>query len=328
MANEKIMIVEDEYIVGREMQSFLSDMGFTVHQPIASGEEALRMAEVHQPDIILMDIYLAGEMDGVEAAGRIHEHLGIPIIFLTAYSDQAIIDRARLAEPFGYLLKPFEDQELKVAIEVALYKDKMEKKLRESELRYRTVADFTYDWEFWIKPDKSIEYVSPSCERITGYTPEKFMENPDLMHRIIHMEDLDVYFNHLVLHEKREAGPSIDFRIIDKTGQTHWINHMCQPVFDVQGNYLGIRGSNRDITDRKETEENNKRLIKELRNAKNEIKELRGFLPICSHCKNIRDDEGYWHRIDMYIQDHSEAKFSHSICPDCARKLYPDLFEK
>ena len=95
---------------------------------------------------------------------------------------------------------------------------------------------------------------------------------------------------------------------------------------DLQGTVVGFQGTIRDITEHKKAEEDRERLIEQLQQALAEIKQLSGFLPICASCKKIRDDKGYWQQIEAYISDHSEALFSHSICPDCARKLYPDLF--
>ena len=124
--------------------------------------------------------------------------------------------------------------------------------VEESKLRYQTVADFTYDWETWIDPDGNYVYVSPSCERISGYKPEALITDPDLMIKITDPKDKQLVFNHF---EKGEILSSpmrpIDFRITKKNGDTVWISHACQRVFDAHGNDLGRRGSNREITDQK-----------------------------------------------------------------------------
>jgi PAS domain S-box-containing protein len=129
-----------------------------------------------------------------------------------------------------------------------------EVRLQESENRYRIVADNTYDWEFWLSPDGRYVYVSPSCQRITGFTAEEFKTNPDLLKTIIHPDDKPRYQIHNVESTTQKSSGSVEFRIIDKTGQVHWIEHFCQPIFDRDGKWLGIRGSNRDITGRKKTE--------------------------------------------------------------------------
>jgi PAS domain S-box-containing protein len=129
-----------------------------------------------------------------------------------------------------------------------------EEELREAELRYRTVADFTHDWEYWETPDGRLSYVSPSCERITGYAAQDFIENPRLIYDITLKEDSDILLAHR--HEAfRIPGPqSIEFRIRRKDGKICWLEHVCQPVTDTHGAFLGVRAGNRDITARKEVE--------------------------------------------------------------------------
>ncbi len=125
--------------------------------------------------------------------------------------------------------------------------------LANSEERFKTVADFTYDWEYWTDPDGNFIYVSPSCERITGYKPEDFMKDPDLFLRRVHKEDRDMVRHHFEDIRKMAPG-SLDFRLVDREGEIKWVNHVCQPVFGRDGTWLGSRGSNRDITARKSAE--------------------------------------------------------------------------
>jgi PAS domain S-box-containing protein len=144
-------------------------------------------------------------------------------------------------------------------------------KLSETELRYRTVADFTYDWEFWSNMDGTMQYVSPSCERISGYTPGQFIDNPALFREIIIPEDQDIWSKHYHDTRKEPKAREIQFRIRTRDGTVCWIEHACQPVTGDQGELLGFRASNRDITKRKEGE------IK-LQNAYSEIKMLKAQL--------------------------------------------------
>lgn len=128
-----------------------------------------------------------------------------------------------------------------------------EEALRRSEEKYRLVADYTYDWEYWIGPDGNYHYVSPSCERITGYHPEEFMQHAELMIDILHNDDREAYLHHIGAMMKPDAPPSvIDFRIITRTGLERWISHSCQAVFSSDNTWLGRRGSNRDITTKKQ----------------------------------------------------------------------------
>ncbi|MCK5228541.1 MAG: PAS domain S-box protein [Desulfobulbaceae bacterium] len=190
----------------------------------------------------------------------------------------------------------------------------LEKEVVESEERFRMVAEFAYDWEYWQDIDGNFIYVSPSAESVTGYTPEEFSQDKGLMKKIIHLDDWERWQTHS--HEMLENGEvePIEFRIKTKFGDTRWIHHVCRTVTSQDGESRGIRGSNRDITQQK--------------NLQEEIKVLKGFLPICASCKKIRDDKGYWTQIESYIREHSEAEFSHGICPECAQKLYPGFYDK
>ncbi|MGZ7047920.1 MAG: PAS domain-containing sensor histidine kinase, partial [Methanobacterium sp.] len=132
---------------------------------------------------------------------------------------------------------------------------KAEDELIESEKRYHLVADFTYDWEEWCDTQEKLKYVSPSCERITGYSPKEFMDNQDLILDIIHPKDLELFKKHLNNHFSSFKAESIQFRIISRDKNIHWIEHICQPVYDDNGRFMGRRASNRDITERKKVED-------------------------------------------------------------------------
>ena len=197
MAGERILIVEDEGLVAEEIRSRLSKMGYVPVGVAHTGGDAVSRSEELHPDLVLMDIRLNGDMDGIEAAEHIQAKLGIPVLYLTAYTDEDTIQRAKLTYPFGYIIKPIEERELHVTIEIALYR-----------------------------------------------------------HRV---------------DQERE------------------------------------------------------KLIAELRDALANIKTLKGLLPICAGCKNIRNDEGYWQKIEDYIASRSEAEFDEGLCPDCLKKARVDV---
>lgn len=192
--NPRILVVEDEVIVSADLQDQLVNLGYQIAGAAVSGEEAIEKARSLSPDLVLMDIMLKGQMDGIEAAAHIRDELRLPVIFLTANSNDSVLERAKISEPFGYLLKPFDQRSLKSNIEMALYKARSDREREE--------------------------------------------------------------------------------------------------------------------------------LIRQLQEALMQVKMLSGLLPICAWCKNVRDDNGYWKRVEDYIQEHSEAKFSHGLCPDCATKHF------
>jgi len=132
---------------------------------------------------------------------------------------------------------------------------RIEKALRESEIKYRIVADNTYDWESWVDPERHFIYVSPSCRRITDHDPKEFLMDPDLFLKIIHPDDLSTYIEHQNEVDQKRTGGEVEFRIVRPDGSQRWIGHVCQAVFDSEGHFLGHRGSNRDITERNLAEE-------------------------------------------------------------------------
>lgn len=200
MSNERIMVVEDEWTISNLIQKCLRGLGYTISSVEASGEDAIRKAGEDKPDLVLMDIVLHDNMDGIEAADRIQSRFNIPVIYITAYDNKEFLERAKVTEPFGYIIKPFQERELHTNIEIALYKHKAEEKTKE--------------------------------------------------------------------------------------------------------------------------------LVQQLRDSLSKVKLLSGLIPICSSCKNIRDDKGYWEQIELFIRDNSEADFTHSICPDCIKTLYPEISSK
>ncbi len=197
MEKQEILIVEDEGVIALQIESALQRMGHSVVGIYASGEKALESMETARPDLVLMDIKIQGRLDGIEVADRIRKQYNIPIIYITAHSEESTIERVKLTEPYGYLLKPVSQKELQIAVEMVLYKAKIDRERAE--------------------------------------------------------------------------------------------------------------------------------LTLELQKALEKVKLLSGLLPICCHCKRVRDDKGYWNQIEAYIRDHSEVEFSHGLCDDCLDKYYQDI---
>jgi CheY-like chemotaxis protein len=128
MATGRILIVEDEHIVAMGIKRMLKNLGYTVTGVASSGEDAINKTESTFPDVVLMDIMLKGDIDGVEAAKAIRAKFEVPVVYLTAYSDNTILDRAKKTDPFGYIIKPFDEMDLYSSIEVALHRYRKEKK--------------------------------------------------------------------------------------------------------------------------------------------------------------------------------------------------------
>lgn len=191
-----ILVAEDEINVAAVLEARLISFGYSVCDMARTGTEVISSAARHQPDLVLMDILLAGEMNGIEAAQQIRKFSDVPIVFITCLNDAGVLDKAIQTNPSGYLIKPYENAELRSCIEIAL-------------IRHRAAKE-------------------------------------------------------------RE------------------------------------------------------KLIEQLEEALLQVKRLSGLLPICASCKKIRDNQGQWRQVEEYISTHSEAGFSHGICPQCIRELYPE----
>ncbi|MFQ6091845.1 MAG: PAS domain S-box protein, partial [bacterium] len=251
MAEAQILIVEDERIVAKDIQNRLSHLGYGIAGVAASGKGALKKARETNPDLVLMDILLREEMDGIEAARQIRDRLHIPVIFLTAYADDKTLERAKVAEPYGYIIKPFEEKELRTAIEMALYKHKMEKELRRSEERFRAIFETAQD-SIFIK-DCSLRYteVNPAMERLfelpaeelIGKTDEDLFGKEAASH--IRQDDLRVLKGDIlnIEHRKPVGGVPKTFHVV-KT-----------PLRDSRGEIIGLCGIARDITQRVQADE-------------------------------------------------------------------------
>jgi CheY-like chemotaxis protein len=171
MDKPRIMIVEDEGITAMSVRHSLEEMGYEVTSISSTGEEAVKKAAADKPDLILMDIVIQGKIDGIEAAEIIRSGDNVPIVYITAHSDERTLKRAKITDPFGYIIKPFEERELRIAVEIALHNYRMENKVRESELKYRTLFDNASDSIFLIDSEtQRIIDCNPKALELCGYS--------------------------------------------------------------------------------------------------------------------------------------------------------------
>jgi PAS domain S-box-containing protein len=191
--------------------------------------------------------------------------------------------------------------------------------------RVRFVAVNTSDVVFRVSlPDVAYEFISAAVQDVTGYSPLEWYRNPLLIREILHpgwRGKFDREFKKVLSGKIEDCHV---FPILHKSGETHWIQLRTTLLRDSHGVLLAIEGIASDITDRKRQEGERKRLIRQLRKALSEVKTLSGLLPICSHCKKVRDDKGYWQQIDAFITEHSDLFFSHGLCPECLARHYPE----
>lgn len=444
MEKARILIVEDEGIIARDLEESLTSLGCEVVSLEVSGEKAVERASREKPDLVLMDIVLQGPLDGIEAAAEIRSRLDIPVIYLTAYTDSKVMERAKVTEPFGYLIKPFDNRELSFAIEMALYKHRAELKMRESRQRYQELVETAgaIPWELDLATNK-FTYVGPQAEKVLGYPVEDWVdmdfwagllhpedvwakeqcmsavargEDHELEYRAIASDKRIVWLRDIVNIVKAEDGRPVMLRgfmldittrkkaeeslilyseaveaaadgiqVVDMEGGIIYSNRAVEKIYgfspeELRGRHVNemnadprfageviipaikkdggwtgellvrrkdgqvfpvwlaaslVMGPNgkpvamigviRDITEKKRAEAEREKLITQLQDALDNIKTLKGLLPMCAWCKKIRDDSGYWQQVEFYIQRHSDASFTHGMCPECRKQMEKEL---
>lgn len=254
MTLSRVLVVEDERLVALSMQRKLESLGYSVLTTVATGEEAIQQVSQVQPDLILMDITLAGEMDGITAASIIRQNHNIPIIYLTAYSDEATLQRARLTEPFGYLLKPFEGKELQTAIEMALYKHQMDRKLREKKHWLATVLNCMGDAVITTDEQGQITFMNPVAELLTGWAEAEAETRPlTEVFRIIDettRQPMSAYINEVLA--SKTAGSLGNSLLVTRGGEERPIEETVSPIEDERGHNLGAVLIFRDISQRRQ----------------------------------------------------------------------------
>jgi PAS domain S-box-containing protein len=267
MSKAKLLIVEDELVIALGLAKSLEKLGYEVIGMANTGEEAVRIAHANAPDLVLMDIILAGAMDGIEAARMILKDADIPIVYLTANADRATVERARDTVPYGYLNKPINDRDLLTNIDSALNKHRMERRLRESEEKYRNLINSLQDVIVSTDENGIITYISPRIKDIAGYEENEMVGKaflsfvyPGDREKVIHIFGLS-----------RSGSPeSGEYRGVTKSGGVIWLRTSGRPSY-VDGRFKGVKVIISDITTRKQAEEEAMRANDELTAANEEL---------------------------------------------------------
>jgi PAS domain S-box-containing protein len=251
VSNARIIIAEDEPIIAIDTQDSLTSLGYDVLAVVETGEEAIRKAAEIRPDLILMDIVLAGDIDGIEASKQIRETLDIPVIFITAHSTDQIIQRARDAEPYGYLVKPIGKNDLFTTIVTALNRHQLEKQLRESEEKYRTMVENINDVIFSLDNEGFITYINPVVEQISQYRTDELIGIN--FSELVHSDDLPGLIASFQRTITGQLEP-YEFRIYDRDGSHLHVRTSSRPV-KKNGEVIGLNGVLQNITAQKIAEE-------------------------------------------------------------------------
>jgi PAS domain S-box-containing protein len=254
----KILIVEDEGIVAMDIKNRLLSLGYAVPAVVFSGEEAIEKAAETQPDLVLMDIRLKGEINGIEAAEQIRDRFHIPVVYLTAYANGETLQRAKVTEPFGYILKPFEERELYSNIEIALYRHKMEKRLKEREEWLSIILKSIGDAVIATDDKGVITFMNPVAQDLTGWKEEEAIGKPLAeVFYIINEKTRKRCENPVekVIETGGVVGLANHTVLISRDGTERILADSGAPIRDREGKIIGVVLVFRDITEKQKMEE-------------------------------------------------------------------------
>jgi PAS domain S-box-containing protein len=247
-----ILVVEDEALVADDLQRTLTRLGYVVPMPVATADDATEAVATLGPDLVLIDIKLRGKRDGIDAGREIRARFAKPIIYLTSHSDDATLARAKETSPHGYLLKPFNERELRIAIEVALHKHEIESRLAVRERWFWTTLRSIGDAVIATDPDEIITFMNVVAERLTGWGPEALGRPLGEVFRVLDEA------GELIGTPQRVAGATAfaveiapDRKLVIRTGAEIPIDETAAPIIDANGAILGGVIVFRDITERR-----------------------------------------------------------------------------
>ncbi len=261
MSKSRILVVEDNKIISLEIKQRLESMGYEVAAVAYTGQEAITKATEKIPDLVLMDIKLSGKMDGIEAAEKIRVLLDIPVVYLTAYSDESTLQRAKVTEPFGYIVKPLEERELHSTIEISLYKHKMEKNLKESESKYHSIVE-AFDGLIYINTaDYKIKFMNNKFIQKIGKNAID-----EVCHKVLYGLDSPCLWCQM---DQILKGNTVRAERYN-TGDNSWYEEVHASIHDKDGRILK-QSMMRNITDRKKDED---KIIESLREKEVMLSEI------------------------------------------------------
>ncbi len=258
MENRKILVVEDEIIVAKNIKNRLESLGYSVPAIVSTGEDAVIKANEISPDLVLMDIMLEGDMDGIEAADKISQNLNIPVIYLTAYGDNETFERAKITDPYGYILKPFEVRELHNNIEIAFFRHSIKTKLKDNEEWLTAVLASIGDAVIASDKEELVTFMNPVAESLTGWKQEDAVGKPlKTIFKIVNEKNHISEKSLAKAAIEKNAVINLDERnvlLVTKDGEDKPIDDSAAPIKDHEGNITGCIIVFRDITKRKQTE--------------------------------------------------------------------------
>jgi len=260
-----ILVVEDESIASILIQKFCRELGYSIADAVATGEDAIKAVKENGVDLVLMDITLEGEMDGIDCAREIYFHYNSPIIYITTFSDDSTLERAKTTTPFGYIIKPVDKKDLKAMIEMAILRHNLETRLKENENKVSTILNSIGDGVVVVNPEKKISYINPITEMMLDTSADNVMDKK--FNEIIHLENSDGK----ILDDIHNFTPNPEYNarnyICSHNGLKTPVDFRVTPQKDERGRFLGTVMIFRDITERVKSEDRINESLAQLRKA-------------------------------------------------------------
>ncbi|MBN4006874.1 ATP-binding protein [Nostoc sp. LPT] len=282
MGQARILVVEDEVIVARTIASQLSQLGYIVTGTASSGKVAIAKALETQPELVLMDIILKGDMDGIATATQIRQQLDVPVIYLTAYGDDHTLERAKITQPFGYIVKPFTTKDLKIAIEIGLLKHRLERELRENRDQLAILLNSMSDAVIATNEQGKMTFMNPAAEALTGWQQKDALGNEAA--KIFHIVD-EVTETTLenpvtkVLREQQVVYLGEFTSLITKNGKRVPIGDSASPLKQGSDQINGVVVVFWDLSERRQT-----KLLEQALEKEQELNRLKSlFISTVSH---------------------------------------------
>ncbi|HET6336855.1 MAG TPA: ATP-binding protein, partial [Polyangiales bacterium] len=250
-----VLVVEDERVVAKDLQRTLTNLGYEVPITVATADDAIRAASERCPDLVLMDIRIKGARDGIETAEILKSQFDVPVVYLTAYADQQTVARAKLTEPHAYLLKPVKVDELRTAVEIAIYKHEMERRHRERERWFATTLRSIGDAVISTDAEGCITLMNPMAESMTGFqTSEVRGKRLSEIMRLIDETTQEVVEDPVA--QVLRAGKVMHVRgaIVARAGEQRIIADSAAPILDEAGKLLGVVVVFRDVSESRRLE--------------------------------------------------------------------------
>jgi len=324
MEPTKIMVVEDEPIVARDVQVSLERLGYTVPATASSGEEAIRRAKECGPDLVLMDVVLKGKMDGIETAQHLQRQLNIPVVYLTAYADHQTLQRAKGTAPLGYVLKPFQPNDLHTTVQVALSRAREDRHLRESVRWLVTMVCCVNEAILTTDRTGIVTYLNTAAERLTGWSQAEAIGAGLTTILSGRSEGDSSGGENPALRAMAEGSVvSLEDVVLVRRDQSHCrIQGTAAPVSNETGGLLGAvlafhSDEERSPALRPSTDPT------PLADDFHGEGRLHGVINLCAWCKRVPDAEGGWADLESYLTQHSGVLFNGGLCPECLDRCFP-----